>query len=639
MNLYKSVLKSLIPEAPDNLRQVLDLLGLEVKSEEADFYNIEILANRGDHLSHINVAKELANKLKIPFKQPRIYEAEIPRQKLISEVSKNTYVFYIFRVRISPFKGLRLPINFEEAKNPLINLANYVMIETGQPLHCYSAGKINPPFYTEETEGSIIALDGKSYSFPPGSIFVKDQKSFLAAAGIIGSLDSALQEDSFDIYLEAACFDPTQIRKSRSFARIQTDASYYFERGVASDLQEFAARRFFQILKDNNVQFEILGFDKLINEVDEKILTLRESSIRKHLLDSITFESSLEILEGLEFEVISKNDGVAQVRVPKKRYFNVEVEEDLIQEIARFFNFNQIPKPHLTFPMEYNSNAVFEIKNQLSLMLTSYGFYEVVTRVFINPTEEKFLRENGYISNLIALSNSCDTQYAFLRGEATVSLVKAIVKNLHNFVLNPKIFEFAKVFLPEGERTSLFFAFSLPSFDSNLAKKDHNISLDFGVNVFWSLLSTFNLGFLSAKKVQDKFYDFGICVEDSTGRSLGKIGLVSPELLVFFDSPAPIFVGEINFENLVGYAKERAVFVSDQPKSYRDINVVSVKDILFPKLCNVMRSIPEIVSWRVIDRYHETVTVRLYFQSQAGTLTNSITDELVRKVEEIINHS
>lgn len=636
MKLYKSILKNLLPDLDvDSVRSTLDLLGLEVKGVDPDFYTIEILANRGDHLSHINIAKELSLKLNLKLVMPTIYEGNLLSKHLIGELSSLTSVFSVCHLRVTPFSRLELPVSFESSVNFLVNLANYVMIETGQPLHCYSAKKVTPPFKTIQMAGSLDALDGKNYSFPLETVFVCDQSRCVAAGGIIGSIDSALDSSDFEIFLEAACFDPIAVRKSRSFAKIQTEASFYFERSVASDLQEFSVRRFLSLLDENGIKFEVLGFEIKKKSNGRKTVLLSQDSVKRHFQEVVDFNRALFILEKLDFSVLSRSDDGATLQIPPKRYFNVEFEEDVIQEVARFVDFNNVPKPELSFSMDYNSDNVLELKRTLSQYLTSHGFYEIVTKVFINSAEESFLRGHGLEEPCISIKNSCESQYAYLRSEAFLSIAKAIVKNINNFIVAPKVFEFGKTFsYKHGERSALYFGYPIPCFDSNQARKDYNVSLDFGTNLLWSIVNIVWEGLLddfSVRKIDKALFQFGI-VGEVKNQQIFTLGVLSPSVLQFIGSPVPIVIGEINYTLRSLNLKYIPNDVIDFPKTYRDINVSSSGSTVFNKFCEVLKRFPEVVSWQVVDRYHDNVTVRLYFRSKDSTLSNERVDNLIAQI-------
>ncbi|MCS6893466.1 MAG: phenylalanine--tRNA ligase beta subunit-related protein, partial [Deltaproteobacteria bacterium] len=389
-----------------DLREILDLLGLEVKHIDGKILTIETLANRGDHLSHVNIAKELALALGLEVRPVKVgtrldfFEPSKSPSLLIDNISELTLSFAICHIRCKPFKNHKVKLKTARRdfnfKNPLVTISNYVTTEIGQPLHCYSAKKVKPPFYTKQTEiCRFQALDGQIYSFPEHTITVFDSTNRpVAIGGIIGSYDSCLDDDDWEIYLESACFDPVQIRKSRTAAGINTEASFYFERGVAFDIQKIAIERFLEILEENYIDFEVLAFEMKNKRINSRKILLNKEIISKHLGFPVEPRDCSRILSELDFKILSEDNIGFEVEVPPKRYFNVFIQEDLVQDLARFIGFNKIPKSCLKFEVSPPSvNPLFDCSNRLRHFAICHGFHEVMTRVFISPKERDTLSQ------------------------------------------------------------------------------------------------------------------------------------------------------------------------------------------------------------------------------------------------------
>ncbi|MCS6961470.1 MAG: phenylalanine--tRNA ligase beta subunit-related protein [Deltaproteobacteria bacterium] len=663
LNVVKQVLEI---SSLKELRATFDRLGLEVKNVETCVYfdgrsdeiaTIETLANRGDHLSQLNIAKELSVALKKNVSELPVVKDEFPiDENLIQCLSPNTISLGICHIRVSPFSlsELKLPswdlINPDN--HPLVALGNYVMKELGQPLHCYSAAKVKTPFRSVEKRiESFYALNGYHYSFPEGTVVIEDSVQPVAVGGIIGSYDSKLDFNEFEIYLESACFNPVHVRKSRLFAKIDSEAGYYFERGVPRTIQELAIRRFLKILELSGISYEVLGYHLVAQPNKTKSLILTKDLLTRDIRVNKVLALATDILSSLGYRVSSDSnqEKFISVEVPEKYEFVIDQPEDLVQEVLRFFDFNSVPKPALqvSFFMP-RDNLRYELEQKLCGYLTCNGFKEVITKPFFSPKEAQFLKQLNLAGDLVEVTNNQEAQYAYLKNNNVLPVCRTIALNLNRFVNNPKIFEVGKLFRKNMalEETFLFGGFSVPVNDSREVRAHEDLSKDFLANCVFGCLKI--MGLLEKvvfKRGENPLLQFGFEVFLNTWR-IASFGAVNPDVLIHYDIMHPVMFFEFSLEpisellNREGGKYVNQSQISDQPKAFRDLTISLENLIELGNLTRILKDkFDEIELIQVIDRFeNKNVTLRFYFQHMTKAFSKSELDELMTKLSSEIEN-
>lgn len=256
MKLHVRMLEKLI-ELPEcsvenahqsQLRQMLDDLGLEVKGVEATpergvIYTLETLANRGDHLHVVGIAREISARTLAQITMPTIASQLSDRKASVQvrRVTDKCSRYAILEMSLPTPMLLRNDVaSFTEEpgkRHAIVDLLNYVQLECGQPMHAFDSEKVEGEIVIELSTKpeQIEALDGKSYTAPEGSILIKDRKKILAVAGVIGCANSMVGDQTRKVFIEAAVFDPISVRKTARAMGLSTEASYAFERGCDSE--------------------------------------------------------------------------------------------------------------------------------------------------------------------------------------------------------------------------------------------------------------------------------------------------------------------------------------------------------------------------------------------------------------------
>lgn len=321
---------------------------------------IELTPNRGDCLSIKGMAREICAINNLPLKIPFVINQESKNNfacdVAVEVLAQDACPHYVGRVIRGIDLKVKTPLWLAEylhrsglqSINPVVDIANYVMLELGQPLHAFDLAKINGSKvrvrYAQDQE-RFVGLDNIERNLNANNLVIADQNQAIALAGIIGGLDSAVSEATTDIFLESAYFTPEKIGIYARNLGLQTDAAYRFERGVDPELQILAIERATQLL------LEIVGGNasKIVEVKSEMFFPKREAvelkySYLKKLLGYEVEQQEVErILTSLGIKLLQKSNEGCLYQAPSYR-FDISIAEDLVEEVARIYGYDRLPE-------------------------------------------------------------------------------------------------------------------------------------------------------------------------------------------------------------------------------------------------------------------------------------------------------
>jgi phenylalanyl-tRNA synthetase beta chain len=323
MQFYKSDLLQYISGSisdADLLEQLTEL-GLEVdqsKKEKNDLLiKLDLTPNRGDCFSLIGIARDVCavNNLKLKLPKFNKQQQSLDSKKAVS-VDKRACSSYLGQIIKLKSKGKTPQYIKKTLKaadigqvNPIVDITNYVMLHTGQPLHAFDNKKIGKKIYVKfpSKKTKLKLLDGSSHKITKDYLTISDEKEVIALAGIMGCANSEVDEKTQEIFLESACFEPSSIRGNARKLGFQSEASLRFERGVDKEIQEYAINFAGQLYA------EIFGGDFSTILKQSKNHKAEKISISKEFIDSrlgteIPAAKVIKILKALEFKVESKRN-------------------------------------------------------------------------------------------------------------------------------------------------------------------------------------------------------------------------------------------------------------------------------------------------------------------------------------------
>jgi len=445
-----------LAEQADGLMELPDdaPVGIDVRDYlKLDDVSIELglTPNRGDCLSIAGIAREVGGLNKIRSTPPIISEVtaeieDVLPVKLEAGADCPRYVGRIIR-DINP--AATTPIWLQEklrrsglrSLGPVIDVTNFILLELGQPMHAFDLEKLEGEIVVRHAkEGEpLTLLDGQEIKLQPGSLLIADNAAPLALAGIMGGADSAVGDETRDIFLESAYFNPLAIAgRARSYG-LHTDSSHRFERGVSFELQREAMERATALL------LEIVGgrpgpvieqrqADNLPTRVPVR---LREARIQRVLGVKVASDDVVAMLTGLDM-VVEPTEGGWQVTPPAFR-FDIEREVDLIEEIGRIHGYDNLPesRPQIRLQMQPASETRISMQ-QIREVLVQRGYFEAITYSFVDPKIQELIDPS---QKALALLNPISSDLSVMRTSLWPGLLQAVIYNLNRQQNRLSLFE------------------------------------------------------------------------------------------------------------------------------------------------------------------------------------------------------
>ncbi|MBR2976569.1 MAG: phenylalanine--tRNA ligase subunit beta, partial [Alistipes sp.] len=367
----------------------------------ADDYliGIGLTPNRVDAASHIGVARDLVAYLrsrgeKVSLKLPSVegFKVDDTSRTIAVEVKSPEAAPRYAGITVSGCKIAPSPEWMQNElraaginpKNNLVDITNYVLFELGQPLHAFDADKIEGGKVVvrlaEEGE-KFITLDGVERTLTAADLMICSAKRPMCIAGVYGGLDSGISDETVNVFIESAYFNPVSVRKTAKRFGLNTDASFRFERGIDPNIQVYALKRaamLMQELAGGRITSEIID----INPTPAKHFEFDFSIERACRLigKEISEEQILTILEALEVEVRGREGKVLHVAVPPYRV-DVQREADLVEDVLRVYGYNNIEvSDHVNSTLSYAPKPdKSRLQNVASDFLTSNGYTEIMS--------------------------------------------------------------------------------------------------------------------------------------------------------------------------------------------------------------------------------------------------------------------
>ncbi len=451
-------LLALLSDAPigTDIRDYLQLNDLAIE--------LDLTPNRGDCLGIAGIAREVGVIARKPVQVPQVepVAASIDDEFAVSITADTECPRYLGRIIRGINLGAATPLWMKEklrrsgvrSIDPVVDVTNYVLLELGQPMHAFDLAKLkgNINVRMAGADEELTLLDGKTVKLTSDTLVIADQDKAVAMAGVMGGEATAVSDATEDVFLECAFFAPLAIAgKARSYG-MHTDASHRYERGVDYELQERAMERATQLLLD------IVGgsagpVTTAIGTLPEAgQINLKLSNVERILGISMPAEEIADIFERLGFTLLAQSAEQISIRVPSFR-FDLAIEADLIEEIARIYGYNNIPKTNgldsasLGKPKEGRLRLV-----ALRDVLTAQGYQEAITYSFIDP--QLCQKVMGDERETIALQNPISEEMSVMRPSILPGLLAALLHNQNRQQQRLRLFETGLIFNKEGGKTT-----------------------------------------------------------------------------------------------------------------------------------------------------------------------------------------
>ena len=436
----------------------------EVLKSNTPVIEYEITPNRPDCLSIIGMARESAasfgEKISLPsVDYPESEENIIELTKGLTLDSDRCNKFILravtdVKIDKSPqwlqnyliLAGMR-PIN------NIVDITNFVMLETGQPLHAYDLDKVSGKelIVRDGKEGEILkTLDGEERELDSSMLVIADGEKAVGLAGLMGGFDTEVTSDTKNILLEAANFDSTTVRETSKKLGLRSEASNRFEKGIAVDMADFASKRALKLISDLNIGKVAKGLRWVGNDKSEdKYVNLRISRLNSLSGVDFTMDEAIENLELLEFEVKKIDNDTIKAKVPFFRT-DIDIEADLIEEVVRLYGMGKIESKPLRSTLQRGIRSKARIlRDDLKNSLVGQKFSEITTYSFISPKEfdRMGLDKDSKLRDTINLINPLGEDFSVMRTTQIPNMLDVIYKNINRGQKDLKLFELGKAFV------------------------------------------------------------------------------------------------------------------------------------------------------------------------------------------------
>lgn len=425
---------------------------LHQRAADDTLLEIGLTPNRGDCLSHLGVARELAAALGVPL--PRLGEDTLP---VASPVSGGNFALKLDdngcdRYALLSFSDIhpdrkklsliqrRIGICGQRALAPIVDLANYLLLEIGQPTHAFDADKIQT-ITVRRARGKEQAnlLDGRSYELTPDDLVIDCDGTVGALAGVMGGEADSVGENTTRFALESARFDPVSVRRTRTRLGISTESSYRFERGVDPSIALEGARRFAWLAANwfaAHIDGLLLTGSK---EWETKTISLSRTEMRQRLGRPINDDRVKVVLESYGFVVEERSEGWG-ILVPSWRP-DVTIAADLIEEIARGIGYDELGE-ELPFLSDHLAEPVGDCCDPLTDLLVQAGFQETVNYDFYAPADDDW--QEGLPA--VPLANPLGRDLSLMRRSLLPGLLRAASYNLARQEPVGRLFEYGELY-------------------------------------------------------------------------------------------------------------------------------------------------------------------------------------------------
>lgn len=630
---------------------------------------IALTYNRPDCLSLIGIAREISVFTGKPVRMPEVAvpfgKKDVNRLASVEiedEAGCPRYSAAVIEgVKIGPSPdwlvnrlesvGLR-PIN------NIVDVTNYVMVETGQPLHAFDYDTLQGhKIVVKKSKAGekFTTLDDKQHTLDDQTVMICDGKRTVAIGGIMGGQNSEITDQTVNVLLESAYFNPLRVRVSARRYGITSDASMRFSRGTDPKNATFALKRSIQLFQQVAGGAIANGIiDVYPVKIEPKAVQFRPERAAAFLGKKIPKQRMIEILEALEMKVSEKKDAL-EVTCPTFRP-DLEREADLIEEVARVYGYNNIESlSSARVHYDADTDSAERLRNLITDALISMGFQEVTTNSMVSQAGQERVTQGG---RYVEIQNAISEEMAVMRVSMLPSLLEVVRRNVNNKNPDLSLFEIGRVFFPgknagelPNERTLVAGVQSGQTLPTHwlTGKRPANF-FDFK-GVMSALLAK-----ISLDNHQYNPYDYGQVLRSGRGLEVsldgekaGYMGELEPMFLKAFDLDLPICYFELYLDVLKKHASLRRFFepIRRFPFIKRDLSLTVDKNVPVGDIQREVRKLAgkHLVSVEVFDLYDgeqvgkgkKSLGLTLLFQSPNRTLTEAEVDAVNEKLLQKIN--
>ncbi len=653
---------------PDEIRERLTGVGLAIDSFEArgdDFViDVEVPSNRGDCLSHVGIAREIAviDKSQVASTKSQVSKTEGKTADFASVTIDDPDLCPRYSARVvrgakiapSPeWLVKKLEAIGQRTINNVADITNYVLHELGQPLHAFDLEKLQESkiIVRRARRGEKVkTLDGVERTLDEQMLVIADAARPVALAGVMGGEDSEISNATTDILIESAYFNASSVRRTAKVLGLNTEASHRFERGTDPEGVLRAQERCVELI------CEIAGgratedaLDVYPNPVKSREATLRPARVEAITSLRVETEEMQRILTALGFEQRAPDGAALKFIVPSWRH-DVSIEEDLIEEVARHTGYDQIKEalPPANSAGEYHSTE--SRKRALRTILSARGYDEAIGFSFIEQTNDFELIPAfaaAGASSAVVLTNPIIEEASQMRQTLLPGLLKSAQHNINHGTRSLSLFELGRVFvsLQPGELPEEHEALTMVATGGVLlagrAQPEREVDFYDVKGALDAAVEAINLPPLDFETAELKHLRPGQSAAVSVnGKAVGSIGRLSEAVAASYKFRQPVFVAEVDLTALLA-ASELPVRYTPLPRFpsiVRDVSLLVDRTVALATLISTIaeQSAPHFIGSQFVGTYEgqgipddkRSVTLRLEYRAADRTLRDDEVDAI-----------
>ena len=628
-------------------------------------FELEITPNRPDCLSHIGIARELSayygKELKYPETEIKseIEEKTSDNVKVSIEDSNlsRRYVTRILKnvtVKESP-KWLKERIEAVGLRsiNNIVDVSNFILMEMNHPNHVFDLDKIegNEIKVKSVVKGDrLVTLDEQERELEDGDIVICDSKKILALGGVMGGLDSEVTDNTKNILLEVAQFNPQNVRKTSRRLTLSSDSSYRFERGIDVEDSIKVINRLANLIQ------EVAGGEILNGYVDvypvpheNKVAELNFERLNRFVGKVIPREKVIEILRNLEIDV--KDNGETLTLTAPSYRGDLELEQDYFEEVIRMYGFDNIE--NILPRVDINKNSTLDttkLTDRVKIICASVGLKEVINYSFIPKDALQKLKFTGVSEDkLIDISNPITEDFVTMRPTLLYSLIKNAKDNMNRNVSNIRFFEVSRTFEKAEElaKEDIKVGIILAGENDKTLWNPKPVHYDFYdlKGIVEEIFSKLKFQSFSIKRSVQTEFHLGRSADVFVGKEyIGSFGEIHPDVLENFGlNKKTVLVAEFNIELIKKYINKPFVYqgIVKYPAVPRDLALVMNENILVGDVLKTIEKIDKKVEKvELFDIYQgigvepgkKSVAISILLRDDSKTLEEKEINDIIDKI-------
>ena len=630
---------------------------------------LDLTPNRGDCLSVIGVAREVAAILGKPLRLPEPVFAEseedINGQAQVEIVDPELCRRYVARL-VRNVKIAQSPLWMQSRLraagmrpiNNIVDVTNYVMLEMGQPLHAFDYDKlaerriiVRRGLEREE----MLSLDGAERVLSTEMLVIADPSGPVCIAGVMGGLATEITENTTSMLLESAYFNPVSIRRTSKNLGLRSEASLRFEKGIDQGACLTAINRAVQLICEMNAGVAVKGvIDNHIAPPAEKRITLRPERVNHVLGLEISRKETVEILKKLHFTVDDSGAAIS-VTVPSYRV-DVGIEEDLIEEVARMHGFDLIPSTLPTGASGHGGKTEKQaFKTTVADTLAASGLNEIITYSFTHPVifDRMKLPGDSALRQTVKIMNPLSEERSLMRTLLLPGILEALAKNYSRRNQNAAVFEIGAVFLPDpaGETNRELETLAgalMGARPGNWLEKAAGYDFYYLKGILDNLFQVIGADGVVYRKenANPSFHPGRTAALTCGGDTFGVLGELHPDVLESFDLPERVVAFELDLEKLFNLKDLTRQYrpLPKFPGIQRDLAVVLNKDnqvgdiigAIYKKGGELLKTVEvfDIYQGEQVPPGCQSIAFSLSFQASDRTMTDGEISEITAAIAE-----